>query len=176
MSSPAPTEDELSLITAQLGRVPRTPFRVASRCVFGFPTTIVSPSLLSDETPFPAYAWLTCPWLAERVGALESSGEIARWSLRAANDGELAAALSRTDVAVRDARAAESGGADACAHVGIAGQRDPLGVKCLHAHVALELAGISDRIGSEVLGSIGDACDDGRCASLETCDTSGGRL
>jgi len=172
VSSQSPAEDELSVITAQLGRVPRTPFRVASRCVFGFPTTIVSPSLLSDETPFPAYAWLTCPWIAERVGALESSGEISRWSVRATEDDELAAELSRTDAAVRDARAAESGGVDACAHVGIAGQRDPLLVKCLHAHVALELAGISDRVGADILGSVGEACENGLCAGLETSDTS----
>jgi hypothetical protein len=130
--------------------------------------------LLSDGTPFPAYAWLTCPWLAERVGALESSGEIARWSQRAGDDGELAAALRSTDAAVRYARAAESDGADACADVGIAGQRDPLGVKCLHAHVALQLAGIADRIGSEVLGKIGYACDDERCSSLEIHNAGGG--
>lgn len=169
-------EDELSLIAAQLGRVPRPPFRVASRCVFGVPTTIVSPSRLSDGTPFPDYAWLTCPWIAEHVGSLESAGAIAQWSLRMADDRTLAADVSRTDVAVREARAVEGGGVDSCAHVGIAGQRDPRHLKCLHAHVALSLAGIPDRIGSEVLGSIGEACDDGRCLGLAMSEAGGRRL
>ena len=157
---------DVALVSAQLGRTPRGPWRVAVRCAHGYPSTIVSPSRLADGTPFPAYAWLTCPYLLETLAAEESAGAAATWAQRAADDPQLAAALVAADAAVRAARARESGGEDACADVGIAGQRDPLGVKCLHAHVALALAGIDDPIGTEELGKIEPTCSDVRCRSL----------
>jgi hypothetical protein len=70
------------------------------------------------------------------------------------------------DAALRTVRAAESGGEDACANVGTAGQRDPLGVKCLHAHVALALVGLDDPVGEAELGKIDRTCPDDRCARL----------
>ena len=157
---------EAALVSAQLGRVPRGPWRVAARCAYGYPSVIVSPSRLADGTPFPAYAWLTCPYLLETLAAEESAGAAASWAQRAATDAQLAAALIAADGAVRAARARESGGEDACAEVGIAGQRDPLGVKCVHAHVALALVGIDDPIGTEELGKIEPTCSDVRCRSL----------
>ena len=154
------------LVASQLGRVPREPWRVPARCRFGRPTAIVSPSRLADGTPFPNYAWLTCPHLAEQVAARESAGDVAAWAARAASDESLAAALRAVDARVRELRAAESGGVDACSSVGIAGQRDPLGVKCLHAHVALSLVGVSDPVGESFLASASRECDDDRCAAL----------
>ena len=157
---------EAKLVASQLGRPPREPWCVASRCRFGRAAAIVSPSRLAGGTPFPTYAWLTCPHLAEQVAALESTGGVAGFAARAASDESLAAALRAVDARVRDLRAAESGGVDACSTVGIAGQRDPLGVKCLHAHVALALVGAGDPIGEEVLAGVTRECDDDRCAAL----------
>jgi hypothetical protein len=151
-----------------MGRVPREPWRIAARCAYGFPSVIVSPSSLDDGTPFPNYAWLTCPHFAEALSARESHGATRAWAERAATDQKLASALVTSDAAVRAARAMESGGEDACASVGVAGQRDPLGVKCLHAHVALALVGVADPIGSEELGKIEPTCANGRCASIQT--------
>jgi len=153
-------------VSAQLGRVPRGPWRVAVRCAWDRPAVIVSPSTLVDGTPFPNLAWLTCPWLTELVGAEESTGGAAAYARRAAEDPAFAAALVAADTDVRTRRAAESGGTDACATVGIAGQRDPLGVKCLHAHVALALLGVADPVGEDVLGRVQRWCDDDRCAGL----------
>jgi len=175
VSTPAPSA-EAALVSAQLRREPRTPWRTAARCAWGFPTAIVSPSRLDDGTPFPTYAWLTCPFVAEHVAAEESAGATAAWAERAATDPELARALRAADTALRTARARESGGEDACAAVGLGGQRDPLGVKCLHAHAALALAGIADPIGEELLGNIegGPACPDDRCSRL-TADAESAR-
>ncbi len=153
-------------VAAQLGRIPRGPWRVAVRCRWGRPAVIVSPSRLSDGTPFPNLAWLTCPWLAESVAAEESAGGAAAFARRAAEAPEFAAALTAADATVREKRAVESGGIDACATVGIAGQRDPLGVKCLHAHVALALLGVADPVGEDVLSRVQRWCDDDRCAGL----------
>lgn len=135
-------------------------------CAHGFPTTIISPPTLSDGTPFPTYAWLTCPWLNERLSAEESAGGTAAWASRAHVDRDLARRLRTTDAEVRRLRVDEAGGVDPCFSVGIAGQRDPLGVKCLHAHAALALVGVDDPIGVELLGKIGTACADARCAGL----------
>jgi len=126
----------------------------------------VSPSRLADGTPFPNLAWLACPWLSEIVSAQESVGGAADFAHRAAVDPAFAAALVALDMSVRELRAAESGGVDACATVGVAGQRDPLGVKCLHAHVALALLGVADPVGEDVLSRVQRWCDDDRCAGL----------
>jgi hypothetical protein len=88
------------------------------------------------------------------------------WALRAVADENLGTRLKETDSAVRALRTAESDGVDACSSVGIAGQRDPLGVKCLHAHVALALVGVDDPIGGALLGEFDPDCPDRRCARL----------
>lgn len=165
-NSSGPADVDRVLVARQLARVPRDPWRVAARCAYGYPSAIVSPSVLSDSTPFPDFAWLTCPWLAAEVSSLESGGACAHWTARLAEDAESAAALVACDAEVRRRRADESGGDDPCAHVGLAGQRDVLKVKCLHAHVALSLAGLEDPIGSDVLAQTGDVCPDERCAAL----------
>ena len=110
--------------------------------------------------------WLTCPWLLDSVAALESQGAAASWATRAASDQALADALAAADAALVALRVDESGGGDACAGVGLAGQKDPTAVKCLHAHVALALAGVGDPIGREVLDQFGDTCSDDSCARL----------
>lgn len=165
---PEAARSDAALVAEQLGRAPRMPWRVAARCGFARPTAIVSPSRLDDGTPFPTYAWLTCPHLIERVGDAESAGESARFGERALADPALESDLRALDARVRRLRAAESGGEDACSTVGLGGQRDPLGVKCLHLHVALTLVGERDPIGDELLARIPRECDDDRCAALLT--------
>lgn len=155
------------LVESQTGRPPRAPWRVAASCSFGYPTVIVSPSVLADGSRFPTWAWLTCPHLVEAVSRLESEGAAAQWAWAAANDVGLAQALIELDAEVRAARCAEGDGADACDDVGIAGQRRPLGVKCLHAHVAYALAGLNDPIGRVVVETIGRECTDARCRSFD---------
>lgn len=159
---------EAALVAAQLGRVPREPWRVAASCQHGFPTVIVSPGLLGDGTPFPAYAWLTCPHLVEQLSAEEAAGAAAGWAARAQVDAAFAERLIAADAALREARAHESGGSDPCRGVGLAGQRRPLGVKCLHAHVALVLVGIDDPIGEAELGKVELVCSDIRCNDLRS--------
>ncbi len=169
MTRNEPITLEARLVESQIGRMPRAPWRVVSRCRHGYPTVIASPSRLEDGTPFPTWAWLTCPFLSEQVATLESGGAVARWATRVASEPELAVALRAADAQMRLLRSAESGGDDACASVGLAGQRDPLLVKCLHAHVALALAGVDDPVGAEVLALTGDSCPDARCEE-RSCD------
>lgn len=155
-------------VSGQVGRTPRSPWRVGARCRWQRPAVIVSPALLNDGTPFPNLAWLTCPWLSDLVAVQESAGGAAAYARRAADDPVFAQSLRDADTVVRELRAVESGGVDACASVGIAGQRDPLGVKCLHAHVALALLGVADPVGTDLLSRFTRSCDDDRCARLCT--------
>jgi hypothetical protein len=123
---------------------------------------------LEDRAPFPTTFWLTCPRLVEAVAALESTGEGAAFAARAASDASFAAALIVSDAAYRAERLAVGDGHDPCGVVGVAGQRDPLAVKCLHARLAAHLAGIADPIGAEVAETVGrtlrEPCVDTRCA------------
>lgn len=155
--------DELA-VTRQLGREPRRPWRVAVRCRHGFPAVIATPSTLVTGEPFPTLYYLTCPFVRAAVDALESAGQTTVWAARLTSEPALADEMREADRAYRAARAEESGGVDACADVGIAGQRDPLGTKCLHAHVAAALAGINDPVGMGVLATTGRECDDVICA------------
>jgi hypothetical protein len=163
---PDPLPPEAAVVSAQLGRAPREPWRVAVRCPHGRPRVIASPSQLAGGDPFPTTFWLTCPLLAEAASQLESAGGVALWEARIAHDPALAERALRADGAYRDARAVESGGVDACAEVGVGGVAKPLTVKCLHARLAAFLAGVGDPVGEGVALEVPVACEDGRCARI----------
>lgn len=149
-------------LSRQLGRPPRGRWRVVRRCSYGAPVVIATAPALG-ETPFPTLYYLTCPHLVVEVAAVESAGGCERWRESLAADSALVARLQNADVTYREARAVEGGGQDAAAGVGIAGERDVLGVKCLHAHVAAHLAGIDDPIGESLIRDLKRECSDDRC-------------
>lgn len=154
--------DDRQVVARQLGREPRGAWRVAERCQHGLPLVIATAPLAEGE-PFPTLYYLSCPHLVEAVSALESAGECERWRARLAADEGLRLQLAFADDRYRAARAAEGSGEDPTPDVGIAGQRDPFGVKCLHAHLAAFLAGVGDPIGEAVYGMIEAECADARC-------------
>ena len=166
------SDAESSIVAAQIGRRPRSPWRVAQRCSHGFPTVIASPSVLEDGERFPTLFWLTCPHLAEAASDAESAGALQEWSGRIEDDPALAAHLIRTDEQLRALRLRESGGEDACGDAGVAGRTATSRsgsagcVKCLHARVALVLAGVDDPVGAAFLSEVAKECDDVRCAGL----------
>ena len=106
---------------------------------------------LDDGSPFPTLYWLTCPILVKRVSTLEADGSMADVTDRLQKDpglkNRLAGALER----YRHRRAAlgtieESGGPPG---------GGPERVKCLHAHVAHELAGGDNPVGAITLAATG---------------------
>lgn len=153
--------DDARIVAWQLGRPPRGSWRVAARCSYGHPTVIATAP--DRDLPFPTLYYLTCPHLATAVSAVESAGGVARWRDEVAQHPALAERFDSADAAYRAARGAEAGGVDPFPLVGIAGQRDVRGVKCLHAHVAAFLAGIDDPVGEGVLADMAPECDDCRC-------------
>lgn len=106
---------------------------------------------LPDGSPFPTLFWLTCPMLVKRASALESQGEMAELSVRLGDEpktrARLAASLERYR-ARRDAHAViqESGGPPG---------GGPDRVKCLHSHLAHELADPPNPVGALALARTG---------------------
>jgi len=155
--------DDAAAVAHQLGRTPRGRWRTVARCSYGYPTCIVTSPLTETGEPFPTLYYLTCPHLVEAVSRVESTGGIEQWRAALAADPALASRLRDADESYRSARAIEGGGVDPTPHVGIAGQRDVLATKCLHAHVAAYLAGVNDPVGEAVLAGLVPECADRRC-------------
>jgi hypothetical protein len=106
---------------------------------------------LEDGSPFPTLFWLTCPILVKRVSGLEASGTMKEWSERLAGDPELQGRLS--DAVGRLAARRDQ-------HEVIEVSGGPPGggpdrVKCLHAHVAQELADAPDPVGALAVARTG---------------------
>jgi len=168
-----PSPDVRATVARQLGRAPRGRWRVVSLCGHGYPRVIAVAPALEDGARFPTTFWLTCPHLVEAVHALESAGEHHLWTDRAAAEPALAARLEAADLSYRAARRDEGDGVDPCATVGVAGQADPLAVKCLHARLAAALAGIADPVGEGVLARLAADgvrvdCGDAACGRAVT--------
>lgn len=155
--------DDAATVSRQLGRTPRGPWRVAGRCSFGYPVCIATAPLTTDGERFPTLYYLTCPHLVAEVSRLESAGFMGSVRAMLSADQALASRLLDADESYRKARANEGGGIDPTPKVGIAGQRDPLAVKCLHAHVAAYRAGIDDPVGELVMAESTAECGDRRC-------------
>lgn len=155
--------DDATVVAWQLGRAPRGRWRCVARCSFGYPTCVATAPVTETGDPFPTLYYLTCPHLVAEVAALESRGAAGRWRRAIAEDPALASRVLDADESYRRARAVEGGGVDPTPEVGIAGQRDPLAVKCLHAHVAAYLGGIADPVGAATMEDVIAECEDRRC-------------
>lgn len=124
---------------------------MARRCHLGIPMVIENHPRLADGAPFPTLYWLTCPILVKQVSRLESGGYMARLNERLAGDEPLrerfAAAIARLTArrdehdVIEDAGSPPGGG--------------PERVKCLHSHVATELAQPGHPIGALALAETG---------------------
>jgi uncharacterized protein len=105
---------------------------------------------LDDGAPFPTLFWLTCPLLVKRASKLEAAGFMRELTERLATDSSLHARVEigvARYVARRDAletlepSSTPGGGPDR--------------VKCLHAHLAHELADPPNAVGGITLAAAG---------------------
>ena len=138
-----------ALVEAQLGRPLRGTWRVARRCHLGVPMVVETHPRLEDGTPFPTLFWLTCPLLVKRASHLEAEGFMGVLTQRLTTDSAFAARhQSAVDRYVRRRNELAptegpqpGGGADR--------------VKCLHAHIAHELADAPNPVGAATLANTG---------------------
>lgn len=133
---PAPTEAEIAVVSAQLGRPARGVIGIAARCVCGNPTVVSTSPRLPDGTPFPTLYYLTHPAATAAISTLEATGVMA----------ELQESLADPDLAAAYRVAHESylADRDALQHVeevdGFSAGGMPDRVKCLHALAGHALA------------------------------------
>jgi len=145
-----PSERDVALVTARLGRIPAGGFTVAVRGTDGSPSVIANDPLLADGTPMPTRYWLVDPRLRDAVSRLESGGGVRR--AEASVDANQLAAAHRRYAAERDALVPD-GHLGHRPSGGVGGTRQ--GVKCLHAHLAWWLAGGDDPVGRWVAAQLG---------------------
>ena len=106
---------------------------------------------LDDGSPFPTTFWLTCPVLVRRIGTIEAEGWMNDFNDRlAAGD----------DVKQRLRNAIDRYRARRDEHERIEESGSPPGggpdrIKCVHAHVAQELAQSMNPVGSAALAATG---------------------
>jgi hypothetical protein len=106
---------------------------------------------LEDGSPFPTLFWLTCPILVKRASHLESAGWMASLTERLGAEPALQERLASSVDALRARRDShevieESGGPPG---------GGPDRVKCLHAHLAHELADPGNPVGGLTLAETG---------------------
>ena len=138
-----------ALVEVQLGRPLRGTWRVASRCHLGVPMVVETHPRLEDGTPFPTLFWLTCPLLVKRASHLEAEGFMSVLTQRLTTDSAFAARqqsavdryVSRRNELAPTEGPQPGGGADR--------------VKCLHAHLAHELADAPNPVGAAALSKTG---------------------
>jgi len=142
---------DVAAVTRLLGRAPASGFQVSVRCPRGGPAVIRNAARDARGEPFPTRQWLCCRALVQAVSRLEAAGGV-----RALEDD------SAMRTALADAQARH-----AALHAGhaVAGAGDPARVKCLHAHLAFDLADGDGRVAEWILRRAGAEWPADRCCT-----------
>jgi len=131
------SDDDVRIVSAQLGRPARDVVGIAARCACGSPTVVATKPRLADGTPFPTLYYLCHPAATAAVSTLEATGVMTECNQALADDPELRSRY----VAAHEAYLADREGLEhvpEIAHVTAGGM--PGRVKCLHALVGHALA------------------------------------
>lgn len=132
-----PSDRDLAVLRAQLGRPARGVVGIAARCTCGNPTVAATAPRLPDGTPFPTFYYLTHPAATAAMSALEAGQVMRALTDELASDEELAAAYAGAHAAYLADRAQYG---DVPEIDGISAGGMPRRVKCLHALLAHALA------------------------------------
>ncbi|MCK8827507.1 DUF501 domain-containing protein [Natroniella acetigena] len=146
------TQEQLKILTKQLGREPRNVTEIAKQCAGGYPQVITTKPILVKEDSFgifPTTFWLTCSELNYRIGRLEGEGMVQQIQKRIKSEQKLenklkkahqSYAKQRVDLADQQllARLKEEnkGQYNVLKESGVGGIMDFEGIKCLHTHYA----------------------------------------
>ncbi len=143
------------IVEVQLNRSLRSNVEVVSRCHFDLPAVIKVPSNLDDGTPFPTSYWLTCPMYNKKVGSLESHGLIKELDKQLNENEDLRKLWSDRQRSYEEERNKRRNNKkeEITPKGGVGGATES--IKCLHAHLADELATNKNYIGKIVLESVG---------------------
>lgn len=176
-------QSEAKLVERLLGRPPKLPYRVATRCGDGTPQVLCADPVLFEDNrwkPFPTFLWLVCPRLRIEVARLEAVGVIMEMQERLHTDAEFKNSYLQGQRLLAEWRWAE---ARAVTHetlppdvervmreTSIAGSRSLEGIKCLHAHLAQHLAFGNNPIGELIAVKVGACTADSTCGAWLTSE------
>lgn len=147
------TAQDLTAVSAQLGRPTRGTRAIAHRCPCGRPDVVQTVPRLADGTPFPTLYYLTCPRATAECSRLESAGLMKELAARLREDPEL---LFRYQEAHDSYLATREGIGHVPEIAGISAGGMPDRVKCLHVLLGHTLAagpGVNP-LGDEVIALI----------------------
>lgn len=131
------SDEDIAIVSAQLGRPARDVIGISARCVCGAPTVVSTQPRLSDGTPFPTFYYLTHPAATSAISELEATQVMNEYNELLAQDEEIRALYSQAHdqfIADRDSIAVVS------ELEGISAGGMPSRVKCLHALAGHALA------------------------------------
>jgi uncharacterized protein len=127
----APSEQDIAVVSAQLGRPARNVIGIAARCVCGKPTVVSTKPRLDDGTPFPTLYYLAHPAATAAISTLEADGIMP----------QLAELIDETYLAAHESYIADREGIEFVEEIaGISAGGMPTRVKCLHALAGHALA------------------------------------
>ena len=157
-----PTDADVAVVSAQLGRPARGVIGIAARCVCGNPTVVATHPRLPDGTPFPTLYYLSHPGATAAISTLEATGVMAE--LQETLEGEVADAYRAAHLSyLADRESIE----EVPEISGFSAGGMPDRVKCLHALAGHALAagpGVNP-IGDAALARAGWSPD--RCICAE---------
>jgi len=130
-----PTDADVAVVSAQLGRPARGVIGIAARCVCGNPTVVATHPRLPDGTPFPTLYYLSHPGATAAISTLEATGVMAE--LQETLEGEVADAYRAAHLSyLADRESIE----EVPEISGFSAGGMPDRVKCLHALAGHALA------------------------------------
>ncbi|WP_250544005.1 DUF501 domain-containing protein [Canibacter zhuwentaonis] len=138
MNCKKPSQDDIEIVSGQLGRPARGVLYIAARAASGEPLVVATAPCLADGTPFPTFYYLTHPEAVAAASRLEATGFMAELNVRLQEDAELRAAYTRAhELYIADR---ERAGGKVPQLEGISAGGMPARVKCLHALIGHALA------------------------------------
>lgn len=138
-----PTEQDLQVLSAQLGRKVRDVVEIPARCLCGNPLVAATAPRLANGSPFPTVFYLAHPVITAAASRLEAEGIMYEMTDELAQDDTLAAAYAQAHLNYlqeRDRIGKKAGIADVPEIEGVSAGGMPTRVKCLHAVLGHTLA------------------------------------
>lgn len=138
-----PTDQDIRVLSAQLGRPVRDVIEIPARCVCGNPLVAATAPRLSNGSPFPTVFYLAHPAITAAASRLEAGGLMYEMTDALADDTELANryTLAHENYLAERERIRLISGTDEVPEIeNISAGGMPTRVKCLHAVIGHTLA------------------------------------
>ena len=138
-----PTDQDIRVLSAQLGRTVRDVIEIPARCVCGNPLVAATAPRLSNGSPFPTVFYLAHPAITAAASRLEAGGLMYEMTDALADDTELASryTLAHENYLAERERIRLISGTDEVPEIeNISAGGMPTRVKCLHAVIGHTLA------------------------------------